>query len=202
MARLALIVALAASASVAALAPTSAKASLTQKSAVLNKLAASGLGAALAAASFAGSVAPAFAYEGVYGMDTVKAKDAARDTSAYDSDAVRKAVRELNDMGVATMRIKAAIDENPQFDVVKCIRNDMETAAVRNTFNNLNAVYDEDTQKSTDKLQRGILQEIFEVEARARTEPGKFRSEKKVAATKDSLNKLVVGFQKLDAFYF
>ena len=170
------------------------------RSVVLRKLAASGLGAALAATSLS-PVAPAMAYEGVYGMETVKAADAVRDTEAADSASVRKAVKELNEMSVATLRIKSAVDADPNFDVVSCVRKDLNVGGVRDTFNALNAVYDEDTQKSTDRLQRGILQDLFEVEASAKMTPGADRSPKKLAATKEKLDKLERAFVKLDAFY-
>lgn len=184
-------------ASARALAPA---ATPVDRSVVLRKLGASGLGAALAATSLS-PVAPAMAYEGVYGMETVKAKDAVRDAAAADSGDVRRAVKELNDMSVATLRIKSAVDADPNFDVIKCVRNDLNVGAVRSTFNALNAVYDEDTQKSTDRLQRGILQDLFEVEANAKMTPGTDRSPKKLAATKEKLDKLEQAFVKLDAFY-
>ena len=193
MARLAVLVALAASSGSNALAPAPAQQS---RRVVLNKFVSGAVGVAAVA-----SASPALAYKGVYGMDTVDAKDAVKDMEALNSKEVQAAIKDLNALSVSTLRIQCALNDSPNFDVAGAVRKELNIYKVRDTFNALNAVFDEDTQKSTDRSQRGILQDLLEVETNGKVKSDGTRSEKKLATTKEKLNKLEEAFKKLDSYF-
>merc|ERR1719311_315843 len=122
------------------------------------------------------------AYEGVYGMDIVKAKDAVLDEEALASAPVKKALEEFK--GYA-----GGIVQRKDYDLLK----------VRGTFNALAAVWDEDTQRATDRIMRSILQDLVEVETAAKLVDGK-RSPKKLKLTNEKLVKLDQNFRKLFSY--
>merc|ERR1719506_1347813 len=122
------------------------------------------------------------AYEGVYGMDIIKAKDAVLDEEALASAPVKKAPEEFKGYAGGIVQLK-------DYDLLK----------VRGTFNALAAVWDEDTQRATDRIMRSILQDLVEVETAAKLVDGK-RSPKKLKLTNEKLVKLDQNFRKLFSY--
>mmetsp|Transcript_20246 Transcript_20246/g.26206 ORF Transcript_20246/g.26206 Transcript_20246/m.26206 type:complete len:197 (-) Transcript_20246:593-1183(-) len=141
------------------------------------------------------------AYQGVYGMEIVTAKDAVLDDEAMGSKEVKTALTNFRKMYSSVKELKQSVASNDQYDVTAVIRKDFDPTFVRDTFNNLNPAFDKDTQKGTDRLQRAIIQDLLEVETAGKLSSGKPRSEKKIALVTDKLNKLEEGFGKLDAYF-
>lgn len=139
------------------------------------------------------------AYEGVYGMDIVKAKDAVLDEEALASAPVKKALEEFKGYAGGIVQLKAELEKNDQIDIASVLRKDYDLLKVRGTFNALAAVWDEDTQRATDRIMRSILQDLVEVETAAKLVDGK-RSPKKLKLTNEKLVKLDQNFRKLFSY--
>lgn len=140
------------------------------------------------------------AYQGIYGMDIISAKDAVIDESALQSADVKAALKDLKSLYAAVQALRAKVASDAQFDVGAAIRADLDPTRVRSTFNALNPLFDKDTQKGTDRLQRGILQDLVEIDTSAKVAPGKARSPKKLALVNEKLEKLEMTFQKLNEY--
>merc|ERR1712216_690589 len=99
-------------------------------------------------------------------------------------------VEDFKGYAVGIVKLKNALAEDDQFDVAKYLRQEYDFVKVRSTFNTLEAVWDEDTQKGVDRVMRGILQDLVETESAAKfNEEGK-RTPKKLLSTKNKLEKL------------
>ena len=98
-------------------------------------------------------------------------------------------------MGV--VKLKNELNSNDQFDVAGYLRKEYDFVQVRSTFNTLEAVFDEDTQKGVDRVMRGILQDLTEAEAAAKFNEEGVRTPKKLLSTKNKLEKLDGQFKKL-----
>lgn len=144
---------------------------------------------------------PAIAYQGVYGMDIVKATDAVLDEEALNSAEFKAALKELKSYYSTVKSLRESVTSDGQFDIGKVISTDFDANKVRSTFNALNAVFDKDTQKGTDRLQRGIIQDLLEIDTSAKLTPGKPRSPKKLALVNEKLAKLETTLQKLDEYF-
>lgn len=147
------------------------------------------------------TVDKAQAYQGVYGMDIISAKDAVLDEEALKSNEVKAALKDLRNLYSSVKSLRESVASDSQYDVSKVIRTDFDVTRVRNTFNALNPVFDKDTQKGTDRLQRGILQDLVEIDSSAKITPGKARSPKKLALVNEKLRKLEATFQQLDEYF-
>lgn len=141
------------------------------------------------------------AYQGVYGMEIVAAKDAVLDEEALKSTEVKAALKDLRSLYSSVKSLRESVASDSQYDVSKVIRTDFDATRVRNTFNALNPVFDKDTQKGTDRLQRGIIQDLVEIDSSAKITPGKTRSPKKLALVNEKLRKLEATFQQLDEYF-
>ncbi|KAJ8603356.1 hypothetical protein CTAYLR_004284 [Chrysophaeum taylorii] len=146
-------------------------------------------------------VQPALAYEGIYGMEIVKAKDAVIDEEALGSSEVKAALKDLKSLSASVKQLRMDVASDAQYDVTKVLRAEFDPTKVRDTFNKLNVLFDKDTQKGTDRLQRGILQDLVEVDTNAKIVPGKGRSPKKLAAVNEKLLKLETTFTKLEEYF-
>lgn len=139
-------------------------------------------------------VPAAVAYEGIYGMEIVSAKDAVLDEEALASEPVKLALQELKKLSAGVKTLRASLDQDSQYDVAQALP---QITKVRTTFNTLVAVFDKDTQKGTDRLERGILQDLVEVETNSKLP----RSAKKLKLVNEKLLKLETTFSKLEAYF-
>ena len=71
---------------------------------------------------------------------------------------------------------------------------------LRSALNTLNTAFDEDTQKGTDRLIRGILQDLTELETSNAQKEGIERSPRRVANLNAKLDKLQCAFNDFLAF--
>lgn len=137
------------------------------------------------------------AYEGVYSMETVAAADAVLDKDALNSGAVKRAMDEFKYYAQGVVQIRGALEANPQFNVAGLLAKEYDFVKVRATFNNLTPLWDEETQRGVDRVMRGVLQSITEVEAAAKYNDDGVRTPKKLALTQEKLAKLDGAFRKL-----
>ena len=77
----------------------------------------------------------ASAYEGVYSMEIVKAKDVVLDEEALRSGAVQSALGEFKNYAVGIVRLREALAKDDQFDTSKVLKKDYDYVKVRATFN-------------------------------------------------------------------
>jgi len=114
------------------------------------------------------------------------------DTEILNSAPVQKAFANLKQYNAAAKSIKGVLLKNPQANVGPEVRKYFDFSRLRGDLNTLNSVFDEDTQKGTDRLIRNILQDITELEAQSVIKEGVPRSEirlNKIIAKCDKLTK-------------
>jgi len=160
--------------------------------------------------SFVGAVAsgvlalatprPATAYQGIYGMEIISAQDAVLDEEALANKDVQAAVTDFRKLAKSVKALTESVNADAQYDLAPVIRKEFDPVRVRTTLNNLNPLFDKDTQYGTDRLQRGILQDLVEIDINSKLTPGKPRSAKKLAAVTEKLKKLDATFDKLEAY--
>lgn len=151
-------------------------------------------------AAAASVAAGASAYEGVYSMEVVSAKEAVLDRGALNDGRVKKALDEFKYYATGVVQVRDALEKNDQFNVGGLFAKEYDFVKVRATFNNLEALWDEETQRGVDRAMRSVLQGITEVQAAAKYNDEGVRTPKRLAATKQKLEKLDGDFRKLFAY--
>ena len=107
--------------------------------------------------------------------------------------------------GVPLVKMKAALETEPQTDVGPYLRKEFDSVALRTSLNtsqykSINSAFDEDTQRGTDRLIRNIMQDITELETSNRQKPGVPRSDIRLNIMKGKLVKLAKAFGDYLAF--
>lgn len=113
----------------------------------------------------------------------------------------QQALKDLQEYRKKVAAIMAEFKGNPQMDVGGAIRKTFNLSVLRDDLNKVNLVFDEETQKSTDRVVRAIIQDIQEVETAAVVKKGYERSPKKVERTKRWIEQLEGDFDKLLGLY-
>lgn len=127
-------------------------------------------------------------------------KSAIIDDEVLKSDAVQNALAGVRQYLKSAKEISASLGQDSQLDVSPRIRKELEISTVRNDLNALNAAFDEDTQRGTDRLIRAILQDINELEIANKQKPGVTRSNIRLDNLKGKVNKLAKAFEDYLAF--
>lgn len=143
---------------------------------------------------------PANAYKGVYGMDIIAAEDAVYDDEALRSKGVQDAIKDFRMLYQTVRDLKSAVEKDSQLDVQTILKKDFDIIKIRTTFNELTPAFDKDTQKGTDIITRGIIQDVVEIYSSAKVPEGKQRSEKRILFLTEKIDKLLGSFGKLDAY--
>ena len=91
------------------------------------------------------------------------------------------------------------LSSNTQADLIPGIRKTFEFSKLRNDMNTFGTSFDEDTQRSIDRISRLIIQDVTELEA-ASAFKGGGRSEKRYANVLGKLKKLDGAFGELLAY--
>merc|ERR1712072_138205 len=91
------------------------------------------------------------------------------------------------------------LSSNTQADLIPGIRKTFEFSKLRNDMNTFGTSFDEDTQRSIDRISRLIIQDVTELEA-ASAFKGGGRSEKRDANVLGKLKKLDGAFGELLAY--
>lgn len=81
------------------------------------------------------------------------------------------------------------------------VRKLVSISELRNALNIVNEAVDEESQVQTDKVVRGIIQDIGELQTAAVVKKGQVRTPKKIDRTNDWFLKLTADFQRLLSFY-
>jgi len=167
------------------------------------------LSSAAAAAAAAASLAfvptePAFAAKyGGFGAGSPEVLDpsaAEVDRDILGSEAVQRAIREVQGFQAAVKNMQDALSKDPQANLRPTILKELDFSKLRTSLNAINPALEEDTQRGTDRLIRVILQDITELESANSVKDGVARSERRLGIMQGKLAKLDQAFSDYLAF--
>lgn len=127
-------------------------------------------------------------------------KDAIIDDEAFASSAVQNALKEVKGYASMVGEMKQSLASNSQVNLGPLIRKQFDFAKLRSDLNTFNSAFDEETQRGTDRLIRGIMQDLTELEKANEQKDGIERSERRVTNLNAKLNKLECAFNDVIAF--
>jgi len=127
-------------------------------------------------------------------------KDAIIEDEVLASSAVQNAIKDIKAYSNLVGEMKQALAQNSQVNLGPVIRKQFDFGKLRSDLNTLNTAFDEDTQRGTDRLIRGILQNLTELEIAQTQKDGVERSERRLANVNGKLDKLQVSFDDYLAF--
>lgn len=133
--------------------------------------------------------------------EVINPKDAVIDADLLKSSEVQTSLKDVRAYRETVSRIAKNLKSNSQYDMLPEIREEFEFSKLRNTLNEVNSVFDEDTQKGTDRLVRVILQDVNELGESSRMKSGYPRSDKKAVFINKKLAKLEKAFGDLLEFF-
>lgn len=90
---------------------------------------------------------------------------------------------------------------DPQMEITSNLKQLLPIDELRNALNAVNEAIDENAQVASDKVVRGIIQDIGELETASGLKAGISRTKKRIAKTTDWFDKLTGDFQKLLSYY-
>mmetsp|Transcript_34675 Transcript_34675/g.84105 ORF Transcript_34675/g.84105 Transcript_34675/m.84105 type:complete len:207 (-) Transcript_34675:31-651(-) len=162
-------------------------------------------------AQMAGVVAVASAFPGTanaakYGAigasspGVLDPKDAIVDSEILASSVVQDALKSVKDYLALVGEMKKAVAGNDQVNLGPVLRKQFDFGKLRADLNTLNTAFDEDTQRGTDRLIRGILQDLTEIETANAQKEGIERSSRRVATLNTKLDKVENAFNQYLAF--
>jgi len=140
---------------------------------------------------------------GSFGSDSPAVLDPAKavvDSTLLQSESVRKAFTSLSQYRDTVSAMKSTLLSDRQANLAPTIRSKLDFVALRTDLNTVNGVFDEDTQRGTDRIIRIILQDITELETANRQKEGIARSDRRVETMLAKLNKLEQAFSDYLAF--
>jgi len=140
---------------------------------------------------------------GSFGSDSPEVLDPSKavvDTSLLKSDAVQKAFSSLANYRSIVSSMKSTLLADRQANLGPTIRSKLDFVTLRTDLNTVNSVFDEDTQRGTDRIIRIILQDLTELETANRQKEGIARSDRRVETMLSKLNKLEQAFSDYLAF--
>ena len=127
-------------------------------------------------------------------------KDAIVDEEVFKSSAVQNAFKEVKACSNLVAQMKSNLGANSQVNLSPVLRKQFDFGKLRADLNTLNSAFDEETQRGTDRLIRGIMQDLTELETANAQKDGIERSERRVATMNAKLDKLQSAFDDLLAF--
>merc|ERR1712146_552642 len=133
--------------------------------------------------------------------EVIDPKDAVIDTELLKSTEVQTSIKDVKTYRETVSRIAKNLKTDTQYDMLPEIRQEFEFSKLRDTLNQVNTVFDEDTQKGTDRLVRVILQDVNELGESSRMKSGYPRSDKKAVFISKKLAKLEKAFGDLLEFF-
>jgi hypothetical protein len=133
--------------------------------------------------------------------EVIDPKDASFNDELKNSEDVKAGVSGLNDLIKTVQSIKADLAKNSNVDLTGRVSKDLNVGKVRSVLNKYNQAFSEDTQRGTDRLIRGIVQDIQEIERDIVVKEGKARSESKIKNLSKRLDATEAAFKDLAAFY-
>lgn len=127
--------------------------------------------------------------------------DAEIDAQVLQSPKVQAALQKVRTTyQPAVARMQAALAADPQSNVRATLTKELDAAGLRDALNTINAAFEEDTQRGTDRLIRVILQDITELDMANTQKEGVARSPRRVEIMNGKLSKLAQAFDDYLAF--
>ncbi|CAM9468143.1 unnamed protein product, partial [Hapterophycus canaliculatus] len=105
---------------------------------------------------------------------------AVKDAEKMASDTVKKDLDALKKYQEATKKISDMLAKDPQADVLPMVKESFKFAEFRAVLNEVNDVFDEETQRGTDLIIRNMLQDALELANASKMKGDIPRSERKV----------------------
>lgn len=127
-------------------------------------------------------------------------KDAIIDDEVFRSSSVQNALKDVQNYSSLVAEMKSALGTNSQVNLGPVIRKSFDLSKLRADLNTFNSAFDEETQRGTDRLIRGIVQDLTELETANSQKEGIERSDRRVANMNAKLDKLQCAFNDLLAF--
>lgn len=141
-----------------------------------------------------------FPKQGFNVPDTVAPSSDLVDRDLLGKSDAKAALSKLRDWDNSILTLYAKFQEDPQLELSSSLRK-FSISDLRNALNIVNEAIDETTQIQTDKVVRGIIQDIAELQNSAALKPGIPRTPKKINRTTDWFVKLTGDFKRLLSFY-
>ena len=159
-------------------------------------------GVATAAALLApqSAVAAKYGSFGAGSPEVLNPVDAEIDRDILQSAPVQKALARVRTYQEAVTSMQSTLTANSQADLRAAIVKELDAAGLRETLNTVNAAFEEDTQRGTDRLIRVILQDITELEMANAQKEGIARSPRRLDIMNGKLDKLAQAFDDYLAF--
>jgi hypothetical protein len=140
-------------------------------------------------------------YSGGGYAEVIDPKTATFNDELKNSEDVKAGVSGLADLTKAVQSIKADLVKDPNVDLVGRVAKDLNAGKIRTVLNKYNQAFSEDTQRGTDRLIRGIVQDVQELERDVLVKAGKSRSESKIKNLTKRLDATESAFKDLAAYY-
>ena len=160
------------------------------------------VGAAVVASTAFPGIASAAKY-GSFGAGSpgvLNPSEAIIDEDAFKSGEVQRALSDIKEYSALVGEMKKALAGNSQVNLGPAIRKQFDFAKLRASLNTFNTAFDEETQRGTDRLIRGVLQDLTELETANTQKEGIERSERRVGIMNAKLDKLQCAFDDFLAF--
>jgi len=126
--------------------------------------------------------------------------DAVVDKELLQSADIQKSLAAVKNYLETVNSVKQALIKDSQADVNGFVAKEFDFVQLRTDLNTLGTVYDEDTQRGTDRLIRIILQDITELLVTSKLKSGIPRSDRRLEAMNRKLEKLSKAFEDFLAF--
>jgi hypothetical protein len=138
------------------------------------------------------SAIPAWAgYVTSLGIETTSKEDAEIDQELLRSSQVQDSIKNVQRYQKVGQFLKGKFDENSNVVIIPFIRKEFDFSKVRNDLNIVTGVFDEDTQKTIDRIARSVLYDLSELENSSRFKDGETtRTPKKTANVQKWFKKL------------
>lgn len=142
-----------------------------------------------------------FPKEGFNAPDSVTPSEKIVNKDALKTKEAKEALSTIRSYDSAITDLYNRFQKDPQIELTTSVRNLVSISTLRNALNVVNEAIDEESQVATDKVVRGIIQDIGELETAAILKKGAARTPKKIERTTDWFDKLTGDFSKLLSFY-
>ncbi|OSX69625.1 hypothetical protein BU14_1334s0002 [Porphyra umbilicalis] len=141
-----------------------------------------------------------FPKSGFNAPEAIKPSDLSKDAEALGTPAVKNAIKALSGYRDAVKQLQADFKADPQLAVGAKARQLFTISDLRNVLNEVDSVFDEESQKETDRVVRRIIQDVEELETSAATRSNTPRSPKKIDRVERWFEKLDSDFERLLSF--
>lgn len=128
--------------------------------------------------------------------EVIDPKTATVDDDILKSEKVQKSLSNIQGYLTVVQKMQEVLAGDDQANLGPIIRKYLEPSQLREDLNTVNSAFDEDTQRGTDRLIRGILQDVTELELSNKQKDGVKRSERRLGNINAKLTKLGNAFKE------